>query len=62
MLLSPRADPQGWARAQRLLNDSATAIYDDLGEGSVWRRLFFSVHELPAGYAALRTSAFSAVE
>ena len=38
------------------MDDGATAVYDDLGEGSVWRRLYPAVTELPLGYSSLRTS------
>ena len=51
-----------WARASELMRDPATLVYDDGGEQSVWRRLYASVHELPAGYAALRSADFSAAE
>ena len=43
-------------RATRLLNEPSTAVYDDLGEQSVWRRLYPLVHELPVRYAAMRTA------
>jgi len=59
MLLQPSQD--AWRRAQRLL-DSKIGIYDDLGEQSVWRHLYEAVHELPAGYAALRCSDFPTAE
>ena len=55
--------PSNWAhtRAQALLDDDATAVYDDNGEGSVWRALYpAGWHELPAGYAALRSADFGA--
>ena len=42
------------------MDDGATGVYDDLGEGSVWRRLYPAVAELPVGYSALRTSDLSA--
>jgi len=45
-----------------LSNSASVAIYDDLGEGSVWRHLYSRVYELPAGYAALRCSDFSVEE
>ena len=41
------------------MDDGATGVYDDLGEGSVWRRLYPAVAELPVGYSALRTSDLS---
>lgn len=54
LVLTPNA--ADFARAMTLLRDPATAVYDDLGEQSVWRRLYPSYHELPAGYAAMRTA------
>ena len=42
--------------------DGATAVYDDLGEQAVWRRLYATAHELPAGYCALRAAALPAAE
>ena len=51
-----------WQRARELLSSESTAVYDDLGEQSVWRRLYRSVYELPAGYAALRTADLPAAE
>ena len=44
--------------------EPTTAIYDDLGEQSVWRHLYkeSGVHELPIGYAALRASDLPAAE
>ena len=51
-----------WRRAIRLLSEASTAVYDDLGEQSVWRRLYARVHELPAGYAAMRTADLPATE
>ena len=54
MVLAPSR--RDWKRAQRLLADDSTGVYDDLGEQSVWRRLYERVHALPAGYAALRCS------
>lgn len=59
-VLQPSASD--WQRALRLMQESSTAIYDDLGEGSVWRSLYTSVHELPIGYAALRSSDLPAAE
>ena len=54
MVLRPsRAD---WVRARELMADARTGVYDDLGEGSVWRHLYERVHELPIGYGALRSS------
>ncbi|KAL1503926.1 hypothetical protein AB1Y20_012387 [Prymnesium parvum] len=50
-----------WARAARLLRGAAH-VFDDNGEGSVWRQLHEQAYELPAGYAALRSSNFSAAE
>ena len=41
------------------MDDGATGVYDDLGEGSVWRWLYPAVAELPVGYSALRTSDLS---
>jgi hypothetical protein len=38
----------------QLIKQPSTAIYDDLGEGSIWRQLYQEAHELPAGYAAVR--------
>ena len=54
MVLSP--DLSTWKRALALLQDESTAVYDDLGEQSVWRRLYHKVYELPARYAAMRTA------
>ena len=60
MVLQPsRAD---WERASALMADPSAGVYDDLGEGSVWRRLYERVHELPAGYAALRSTDLDAAE
>ena len=42
--------------------DEASAVYDDLGEQAVWRRLYPQVHELPAAYCALRTADLPAAE
>ena len=61
-LLVLRPSEADWRRAVDLMRDKRTATYDDLGEQSVWRRLYSSVHELPAGYAALRCSDFAADE
>ena len=47
-------------RADALLESGATPVYDDNGEGSVWRKLWPAWHELPAGYAALRSADFDA--
>lgn len=57
-----RPNQQAMARAQALMADPATPVYDDNGEGSVWRRLHGRVSELPAGFCALRTSNFTAEE
>lgn len=57
-----RPSAADWARASALLVEPATAVYDDLGEQSVWRRLWPAVHELPAGYAAMRTADLPAAE
>jgi hypothetical protein len=57
-----RPNVADWQRASRLVEDATTGIYDDLGEQSVWRRLYRSVLELPAGYAALRTADLPAAE
>ena len=55
MLLTPNL--QEYDHAQKLASSEATAIYDDLGEQSVWRRLYKEkAYELPAGYAAMRTA------
>lgn len=51
-----------WQRSIVLSRDPATFVYDDNGEQAVWRRLFPSIHELPAGFGALRCSNLSAVE
>ena len=53
-----------WAKAQALMALPSTAIYDDLGEQSVWRHLYkdIGVFELPIGYAALRSSDLPASE
>ena len=59
-VLQPSASD--WQRALGLMQESTTAIYDDLGEGSVWRHLYSSIHELPIGYAALRSSDLPAAE
>ena len=60
MLLAPsRLD---WDRAEQLAAEPSTAVYDDLGEQSVWRRLYPSVTELPTGYCTLRTSDLAAAE
>ena len=60
MVLHPQLTD--WWRALELLNASSTAVYDDLGEQSVWRKLYADVKELPAGYAALRTADLPAHE
>jgi hypothetical protein len=60
LVLTPRA--ADFERASALLREEATAVYDDLGEQSVWRRLYPSVHELPARYAAMRTAELPAGE
>lgn len=60
LVLVPRRED--WTRAERLMADASTAVYDDLGEGSVWRKLYPRVHELPAGYCALRTADLAADE
>ena len=43
-----------WGRARRLMHQSDALVYDDNGEGSVWRQVYREAYELPAGYAALR--------
>ena len=58
LVIQPSKD--SYERALRLLSDPASAIYDDLGEGSIWRRLYPSITELPIGYAALRSTDLSA--
>ena len=45
-----------------ILGDDNAGVYDDLGEQSVWRRLYPEIHELPAGYCALKAANFSAGE
>ena len=62
MVLQPNLDE--WREVCGLIGDPNTAIYDDLGEQAVWRRLYHqrAVHELPAGYAALRTADMPASE
>ena len=60
MVLRPDAD--AWRRAQTILDDETAGVYDDLGEQSVWRRLYPEIHELPAGYCALKAANFSAGE
>lgn len=61
-ILSPSLEL--WSKARALMLEPTTAIYDDLGEQSVWRHLYkeSGVHELPIGYAALRASDLSAEE
>ena len=54
-----RPNEDAWARARLLLANASAGVYDDLGEGSVWRRLYATVHELPAGFAAMRTADLS---
>ena len=74
-LMVLRPNEADWGRARELMqrnsasvnvhtlsNSASVAIYDDLGEGSVWRHLYSRVYELPAGYAALRCSDFSVEE
>ena len=61
-LLVLRPAMADWTRALALLANKATGVYDDLGEGSVWRHLYGRVHELPIGYAALRSSDLPAAE
>ena len=61
-LMVVRPSERLWERAKELMAASETAIYDDLGEGSVWRSLFRRAHELPAGFGALRSSNFTAAE
>ena len=64
-LMVLRPNEAAWGRARELMQRNSpmsVAIYDDLGEGSVWRHLYSSMYELPAGYAALRCSDFSAEE
>ena len=51
-----------WTRARELMTRGSTAVYDDLGEGSVWRHMYPTVNELPIGYAALRSSNLSATD
>jgi len=52
-----------WTKAQHLLRQTeGVHVYDDNGEGSVWRNLYDSVQELPASYAALRSSDFAAAD
>ena len=54
MVLRPRmAD---WEAASRLVANDSAGVYDDLGEQSVWRRLYTQAYELPAGFAAMRTA------
>ena len=60
MVLEPQAS--AWQRASELLGLESTAVYDDLGEQSVWRRLYKVVYELPAGFAAMRTADLPAAE
>ena len=57
-----RPSDDAWRRASQLLDEPGTAIYDDLGEGSVWRHLWPKAFELPISYAALRVSDLSAAE
>ena len=60
LVITPRrAD---FERAQKLLNDPGTAVYDDLGEQSLWRRLYPIVNELPVRYATMRTADLSGAE
>ena len=54
MVLSPSMSE--WERAVSLMGREGTGIYDDLGEQSVWRRMYGSAYELPAGFAAMRTA------
>lgn len=61
-LMVLRPSDEAWRSALRLARDPRTAIYDDLGEGSVWRHLFDAANELPVGYAALRPSDLPAAE
>lgn len=51
-----RTGSSEWDRAQSLMFDPRTAVYDDLGEGSVWRRMYAEARELPAGFAVLRSA------
>ena len=51
-----RPNSEDLVRAQALMENSSTAVYDDLGEGSVWRNLYPRAFELPAGYATLRSA------
>ena len=60
MVLRPSTDD--WLRATEKMREASTAVYDDLGEGSVWRHLYPQVNELPIGYAALRSSDLPAAE
>ena len=51
------------ARARALLDAPLPdALYDDNGDGAVWRRLYGTYAELPADYAALRCADLSAAE
>ncbi|KAL3893547.1 MAG: hypothetical protein SGPRY_014156, partial [Prymnesium sp.] len=59
MLLSPNRS--SWRKARALLR-RPVGVYDDNGEGSVWRQLFPWAYELPASYGALRSSDFSTAE
>ena len=58
MVLQP--SDADYTRALALVDSTATGVYDDLGEQSVWRRLYTRAHELPAGYATMRTADLSA--
>ena len=60
MVLAPNA--ADWERASQLLGSASTAVYDDLGEQSVWRRLYASAYELPVRYATMRTADLPASE
>ena len=51
-----------YRRSEALMDAPATAVYDDLGEQSVWRRLYRSAYELPAGYCTLKASELPARE
>ena len=61
LVLAPSADD--FARARELVHAPLPhALYDDNGDGAVWRRLYSTYAELPAGYAALRSADLSATE
>ena len=61
LVLAPSADD--FARARELVHAPLPdALYDDNGDGAVWRRLYSTYAELPAGYAALRSADLPAAE